>query len=110
MNLLDPTFFTGGVVDLATKDVTLQAHLLLLCYHSAFFANAVDGSWTKSVEGSCIKSGSRLITLKDADPQTFSQLLSWMYTGKISLRTEKNRRLELCRLWIMADKYQVSTI
>jgi hypothetical protein len=47
------------------------------------------------------------MSLPEDDPDTFSNFLSWMYTVNISL-DDKSRWIDLCKLWVMADKYQVS--
>lgn len=44
--------------------------------------------------------------LPEDDPDTFANFLSWMYTTYVSLDDQSNWT-DLCKLWVMADKYQV---
>lgn len=48
--------------------------------------------------------------LPDTNPEDFDQFLSWLYTDHIDLRGTNGDWLSLCRVWVMAEKYQVQMV
>ncbi|KAF2181939.1 hypothetical protein K469DRAFT_752393 [Zopfia rhizophila CBS 207.26] len=93
--------FTGGIANLLVgkDEVPFDAHIELLCACSPFFDNALHGRF--------VEAETKMIPLPDDDPDTFTEFLSWMYNRRIFADNTKPGWLELSRLWVMADKYQV---
>ncbi|ORY09972.1 BTB/POZ protein [Clohesyomyces aquaticus] len=95
------SIFTGGIAHLRVgpDEVPFDAHSEVLCNISPFFKAALNRDWTEA--------RTKLIALPDEDPDAFTLFLRFAYTGSPLHDDEKTTTLNLSRLWVMADKYQV---
>jgi len=60
----------------APSTVDFSVHEQLICTHSPFFANALNGSWAEA--------HSRVVPLPDDAPSTFAVYRTWLYTGLLA--------------------------
>jgi hypothetical protein len=61
---------------LGPSTVDFSVHEQLICTHSPFFANALNGSWAEA--------DSRVVPLPDDAPPTFAVYRTWLYTGLLA--------------------------
>lgn len=117
----------GGIVHLAVgkEEVPYDAHIELLCSKSQFFDRALNGnnytfthncpSAEHHTIGRFVEADTKYIPLPDDCPDAFADLLSWVYSGNVSLEARLPPSpdgppptwFDLCKLWILADKYEV---
>ncbi|KAF2660741.1 hypothetical protein K491DRAFT_774638 [Lophiostoma macrostomum CBS 122681] len=104
------------------KKESFCVHKNLICERSAFFANALKPEW--------VKANGKKIELQDDDPEIFSLYLQLLYTDKLpvkgretpkssdNLKKSSDREhddfwrskdaecIQICQLYILADKLQ----
>ncbi|KAF2278662.1 uncharacterized protein EI97DRAFT_456118 [Westerdykella ornata] len=98
------SILSGGIVQLSVgeDETPFDAHIELLCAHSPFFDNALKGRFQEAE--------TKIIALPEDDPDSFSDLLSYVYTKRISVDEKATTWMDLCKLWVMADKYQIPAL
>lgn len=72
------------------EETAFDAHILLLCSKSQFFANALNGKF--------LEADTKHIPLPDDDPATFGEFLSWVYTGHFPMEEGIPGWMDLCKL------------
>ena len=96
------------VITSSENPLSLQrfdVHEKLLYYYSSFFVQK-----SKRVESS-LDANPEPITLQDVDPSTFGLFCNWIYYQKI--RNEQGSvpgLLELARLWVLGEQFQVPAL
>jgi hypothetical protein len=80
-------------------DIPFDAHIELICDCSPFFDNLLKHRFTEPQ--------AKIIPLPDDDPDTFMEFLNWAYRGQILDDKFSPKWIELCRLWVLADKLGV---
>ncbi|KAF2797234.1 hypothetical protein K505DRAFT_358595 [Melanomma pulvis-pyrius CBS 109.77] len=97
-------YFTSPILQIRvgqedSDQETFAVHEDLICLRSAFFKNAMNGSW--------IESARRLITLPEDNPHTFELYLNIIYNGCLPVIDEcpKVGQFEtLTTLYVLAEK------
>ena len=80
-------------------DVLFDAHIELICDCSPFFDNLLEHRFTEPQ--------AKTIPLPDDDPDIFMEFLNWAYRRQIFEDKLSPKWIELCQLWVLADKLGV---
>lgn len=92
---------SGGIASLnvGTPGTPFDVHLELLCDSSPHF-NSLFNDRFATVPPATVR-------LPDDDPDTFTEFLNWVYYGTIFQNQLHPPWIELFRLWVLADKFEV---
>jgi hypothetical protein len=99
------SIFSGGIaaVNVGPNAVPFDCHLELLCDCSPYFSRIYKTRFTESPREPVI--------LPDTDPDTFANFLAWAYRGTLTRAFDSFPTwIGLCRLWILADILEISTL
>ncbi|KAL3472853.1 hypothetical protein BJX99DRAFT_234761 [Aspergillus californicus] len=88
-------------INVGAAETPFDVHVELICDKSPFFNNLYRNrtdSTTLEVP----------ISLPDADPDVFAEIVSWMYQGQLHDElTYKGRLSFLLELWVLAEKFEI---
>ncbi len=103
---MTPSFRDVATVSLYVGDeeAVFNVHIDLLCGISTFFKAAFSSEFLEAAE--------RSMSLEDDDVATFERFVSWLYTRRYELSAigKDERYMELAKLYVLADKYNVSRL
>jgi hypothetical protein len=90
--------FTGGMVAIKLRKLEreIYVHKKLLQSRSPYFAHVLTGCHAETTT----------IAVNEVDANTFCQFLSWLYSNRF-ITPEEDEWMGLCRLWLLAEKFQV---
>ncbi|OCL14234.1 hypothetical protein AOQ84DRAFT_222179 [Glonium stellatum] len=96
--VLSRTVLTSGILNIAVgpDDTPFDVHIELICDCSPFFDNLLKHRFTEPQE--------KILPLPDVDPDIFTEFLNWAYRGQIFEGMLSPKWIDLCRLWVLADK------
>ncbi|EON61235.1 hypothetical protein W97_00448 [Coniosporium apollinis CBS 100218] len=86
-------------VHVGPEPVRFVLHETLACRVCPFFERAIQRGFAEAT--------SRMITLADDEPETFSEVVSWIYRDELFpdiALPEYPKNIQLCKLWVLADK------
>src|SRR5436190_9727736 len=95
---------SGGVVSInvGATSTPFDAHIELLCdcspYFNKVFNDRLDDRTPEPVR------------LPDDDPDAFTEFLNWAYRGTIFQSRPSPSWIDLCRLWVLAGKFEISKL
>jgi hypothetical protein len=94
------SIFAGSIVPLLIGQsiCPISIHLRLLSARSPFFARLLV-DWSDSDK--------ETVLLPEVTPDVFEQFLGWLYTDHLDLRRKNGEWGQLCRLWVMAEEFEV---
>jgi len=92
---------SGGIASLnvGTPETPFDVHLELLCDSSPYFNRLFIDRFARVPPATA--------RLPDDDPGTFTEFLNWVYRGTIFQNQLHPPLIELFRLWVLADKFEV---
>jgi hypothetical protein len=92
---------SGGIASLnvGTPETPFDVHLELLCDSSPYFNRLFNDRFARVPPAT--------VRLPDYDPGTFTEFLNWVYRGTIFQNQLHPPLIELFRLWVLADKFEV---
>jgi hypothetical protein len=92
---------SGGIANLivGTPETPFDVHVELLCDSSPYFDKLFDNRLATVSAAS--------VSFPDDDPDTFAEFLNWVYTGTIFPSHLHPPLIELLRLWIQGEKFEV---
>jgi hypothetical protein len=95
---------SGGIASLnvGTSETPFDVHLELLCDSSPYFNSLFNDRFARFPPAT--------VRLPDDDPDTFTEFLNWVYRGTIFQNQLHPPLIELFRLWVLADKFEVSEL
>ncbi|KAJ9667446.1 hypothetical protein H2201_002314 [Coniosporium apollinis] len=86
-------------VHVGAEPVRFVLHEVLACRACPFFEKAIQGGFAEA--------SSRVIMLTEDEPETFSEVVSWIYRDLLFTEItlpEYPEDIRLCKLWVLADK------
>jgi hypothetical protein len=92
---------SGGIASLnvGTPETPFDVHLELLCDSSPYFNRLFIDRFARVPPAT--------VRLPDDDPGAFTEFLNWVYRGTIFQNQLHPPLIELFRLWVLADKFEV---
>ncbi len=104
ITLTAPAYFrtlSGGIVSLnvGTPETPFDVHLELLCDSSPYFNSLFNDRFARVPATN--------VCLPDDDPDTVTEFLNWVYCGTIFQTQLRTPLIELFRLWVLAEKFEV---
>jgi hypothetical protein len=92
---------SGGIASLnvGTPETPFDVHIELLCDSSPYFNNLFNDRFDRVPPAT--------VRLPDDDPDTFTEFLNWVYRGTIFQNQLHPPLIELFRLWVLAQKFEV---
>ncbi len=86
------------------EKAAFQVHMNLLCTISTFFKAAFSSEFSEAAE--------RSMHLEEDDVNIFERFVAWLYTKRydLSCMGKDQRYMELAKLYVLADKYDVSRL
>ncbi|KAL3457297.1 hypothetical protein BJX64DRAFT_20384 [Aspergillus heterothallicus] len=91
-------------INVGEAQTPFDVHVELLCDKSPFFNNLYRDRTVSTIP-------EVPISLPDADPDVFAEIISWMYQGQLNNELSYQSRLTfLFELWVLAEKFEIPAL
>jgi BTB/POZ domain len=87
---------------LHSTSAPIKLHKDIICKHCPFFDKAFNGSFEEAA--------SKHINLESEELQPVQECIRWIYSGGIFQEAPAPDFLQLCKLWVLADKWCMPTL
>ena len=93
--------FSGGIasINVGKEETPFDVHMELLCERSPFFNRVFGERYNTPL--------TEAYSLPDDDPNTFAEFVGWVYRETIFQDQAFPSWIQLCRLWVLAYKFEV---